>query len=76
MAKKGIHPKVQTVKYVMSDGAIEIVSTYDKNKTFTLDRSIKNHAAWKGADSNFVNVDAGNIALFAEKFGLISLDGK
>lgn len=68
MARKDIHPTLNTVSYVMLDGSsVKIPSCYSKSDQLILENDIFNHAAWRD-DKQYVNESVGNIAKFRKKF--------
>jgi|GEM_PF-3922580 ribosomal protein L31 len=70
MARKDIHPKIQTVSYIMLDGSIApIASCYSKSEKMILEVDIFNHAAWR-SDKQYINENVGNVAKFRQKFNM------
>lgn len=70
MAKKGIHPKTQSVSYVMLDGSVaSIPSCYSKSERMMLEVDIFNHSAWR-SDKQYINESVGNVAKFRQKFNM------
>lgn len=70
--KKGIHPAMNTVKVIMTNGdSINIETTYSKGKEMRLDIDPFNHPAWTGRRS--ANEHGGRIDKFKSNFAKFTL---
>lgn len=75
MPKKGIHPILHTMTYVMKNGASrQVLTTKKMALPYILNQDTTTHPYWTGKTSTLEEGQEGSLARFRKRFGNLGVD--